>query len=155
MKQDAKTRASELFNIHLHLVANSQTEFRRTVMQSLISEGVVTTVAAAATHYNNAKKSAERIGLVNGLGRTQGSASADRKSNSKDAILDDDKCFTVLETVDNVVVRTESFVAELPARKKYTERLSGRNPAVWKLITGLGPNVGDTYKLQEGETELV
>lgn len=154
MKLDAKIRANQLFHDHLHMIANSQTEFRRAVMQALIDEGIVTTVAAAATHYNNAKKAAERSGHVTGLGRTQATASSDKKS-SKDILISDDECFTVLEILDNVVVRTESFAAEEPARKKYKERLSGRIPAVWKLITGLGPNVGDTYRLLDGESELV
>lgn len=158
MKTDAKTRVLELFYENIGMVNTNQTEFRRKVMQSLIVDCSTLekrmTEAAAATHYNNAKKIAEKAGAVEGLGRCiNASAGPDRKNN-KDMPFDDSDCITVLEVIDNTVIRTESFINEELARTKLKQRLSAKFPTMWKLIKGLGPNVGDTYKLSDDEYEM-
>lgn len=157
MKTDAKTRVLELFYENLDMVKTNQTEFRRKVMQSLIADCSTTdkrmTEAAAATHYNNAKKIAEKAGAVEGLGRTNTVSTTERKNN-KDMPFDDSDCITILEIINNNVTRTQSFLDEELARNKLKERLSAKIPTTWKIIKGLGPNVGDTYKLTEEEYEL-
>jgi len=154
MKIDAKTRVVELFHENLHMAATNQTAFRKKVMNTLIRECSTDdkpmTTAAAATHYNNAKKAAERAGLVSGLGRSN---PPETKAIDQDEIPDDD-CYTVAETVNEVVTRTCSFLNEDLARKKYKERLSAKIPSNWHLIKGLGPNVGDTFRLAESEVLL-
>lgn len=159
MKTDAKTRVLELFYENLDMVKSNQTEFRRKVMQSLIQDcssiDKRMTEAAAATHYNNAKKIAEKAGAVEGLGRAVNNVVfLGERKNNKDMPFDDKDCITLLEVVNNVVTRTRSFLDEELARSKLKERLSAKIPSTWKLIKGLGPNVGDTYKLTDEESEL-
>ena len=145
----AKQRAVEVFNANLDMIPVDQTLFRRTVMQTLVTEFMISN-ATAATHYNNAKKLAEKNGAVSGLGRV-----AAMRDRSKDTIIPESECFTITEVIDNIVTRTQSFVSEQSAREKLAERRKAKVPTDWKLISGLGPNVGDTYKLSVGEVELV
>lgn len=157
MSKDAKTRAVELFNEHLHLVQTNQKLFRKTILDTIIAEFTTPektfSVASAATHYNNAKKAAEAAGLVAGLGRV--SIPGEKVPNADGTMpFDDCDCITVCEVCENVVRRTQSFINEELARKTYQERLKSRFQGTWKLIKGLGPNVGDTYKLADTELEL-
>lgn len=153
MKQSPKLRAITLFNENMYMINESQTQFRKKVMQTLMAEFNISQ-AASATHYNNAKKLAEKDGIIVGLGRGSDAVGDRRRSNPNDRLIHDDDCFTVLEVIDDAVTRTQSFIDEELARTKLKERLSAKIPTTWKLIRGLGPNVGDTYKLSESEKEL-
>ena len=62
---NAKQRAIEIYNHHLALASTDGRGFRKTVMDQLMAE-TGCSLAAAATHYNNAKKLAAP---VEGLGR--------------------------------------------------------------------------------------
>ena len=66
----AKDRAVELYNQHIELAITDGRLFRKTVMDTLMLE-TGCTLAAAATHYNSAKKLAAP---VEGLGRPAVSA---------------------------------------------------------------------------------
>lgn len=148
MQKTAKDRAYEIFVDNIHIAGIDQTIFRRKVMDTLKEEYNATT-AAAATHYNNAKKLAESNGLISGLGRPQQA----KRTTSKD-VVSDSECYTVLEIVDDTVTRTRSFLDVTLAKANLKLRLSARNPSCWKLISGMGPNVGDTYRLRPGEVEI-
>lgn len=154
MKQDAKSRANELFQEHKHMIGVNQTEFRRTVMQTLMAEFGIS-LASSATHYNNAKKAAQSTGdaEVANLGRLA-TSSASKQVDEDGVPFNDEDCITVCEVVGEIAGRSQSFLNEEAAREKYQERLKSRIPSTWKLIKGLGPNPGEAYKLREGEIEL-
>jgi len=160
MSKDIKVRAYEIFVENLHIAETNQTIFRRLVVDTIIAEFATVerpmSLAASAAHYNTAKKLAESKGLVSGLGRPpkDPSQSKPEKLNGSKQPFDDEDCFTVLEIVNGVVTRTGSFLNEELARKKLAERRSSKFPTTWKFIKGLGPNVGDTYKLGDLEVDL-
>lgn len=160
MAQDIKTRAYEVFVANLHVAQTNQTVFRRLVVDIIIAEFATPdkpmSLAASAAHYNTAKKRAEAEGLVSGLGRPPkdpGEAKPEKAGSSK-LLFDDSDCITVLEVIDGVVTRTGSYLDEGLARKKLAERRSSKFPTTWKIIKGLGPNVGDVYKLVDLEVDL-
>lgn len=149
---NTKERALEIFKEHLHLIpTEGQTVFRKTVMTQIMAE-FLTNLSSAATHYNNAKKTAENQNLITGVGRNNAS-----KKNTDSS---SENCYTVCEVIVNeatntqVVNRTRSYFTEEEARAVRKQRMSRPSESVWKLIKGLGPNVGDTYKLDETEIEL-
>jgi hypothetical protein len=152
MKSNVSKRAIELFNNNIPMIADNPTTFRRKVMQTLVAEYSIS-VAAAATYYNNAKKLAVNSGLVTEFGRVQAAAArdVDKFGNS---ILSESECYTVLELTNDIVTRTKSYLYEDDATTAYNKKLNSRFSGTWKLIKGMGPNVGDTYRLQDGEVEL-
>ena len=163
---NAKTRAVELFNEHIALSTTDQTAFRRLVMNTLIAEFSLPdkpmSIAAAATHYNNAKKGAEAAGTVSGLGRTVTKvidpdavvATVGKIKKAGKAIVDDSACFTVIEVIDGIVCRCRSYLDIGEARDDVYDRREFSSFERWKLIQGLGPNSGETYRLRDDEKEI-
>lgn len=151
---NAKQRAVEIYNQHLSLASTDGRNFRKTVMDQLMSE-TGCSLAAAATHYNNAKKAAP---VIEGLGRATTPKTVRKmpKGTNKEPEVADNECFTVLEILsDKTVGRTHSFEGLGLAKIKWGESLSRSPEAHWVLIQGLGPNHGDNYKLEPGEKVLL
>lgn len=160
MAQDIKTRAFDIFIENLELAKVDQSMFRRRVIETIMVEFSTPekqmSHAASAAQYNSAKKKAEGQGQVAGLGRPAKDPSEVKheKGDSSKLLFDDCDCYTVLEIVDGLVRRTGSFLDKGLALQKLAERRTAKIPTMWKLIQGLGPNVGDVYKLADNETEL-
>jgi hypothetical protein len=162
----AKERAVELFNANIGMIEEiNQTEFRRHVMNTLIEEFSTPekemTIAAAATHYNNAKKLAESQGLVSGLGRSTpapvaGTTIIKPKKTVEKKTIDDDACFTVVEVVGGETRRTMSFIANGDASEHFEACYLSfpEHSKNWRLIQGLGPNSGEPFRLQAGEKDI-
>lgn len=154
----AKQRAIELYNQHIGLAATDGRLFRKTVMETLQQELGITE-SAAATHYNNAKKSAPP---VDGLGRApvpKGVVKPGSKSKKTIQLQDDNDCFTVIELVKSegntvVVGRCQSFLIQGDASECFDVKTEAWPGSVWVLIQGLGPNSGETYRLGHGEKEI-
>jgi hypothetical protein len=149
---NAKTRAVEIYNQHIGLASSDGRSFRKTVMDQLMQE-TGCTLAAAATHYNNAKKAAP----VEGLGRTPVPKGARKLSNKSkpDSLQADEECFSVLELVPNgsdmEVGRCQAFLMQGDASECFDEKIEAWPTKQWVMINGLGPNSGDTFKLGAGE----
>lgn len=160
MANDIKSRAFNIFVENLELAKTNQTIFRRRVVDIIIAEfstpDKIMSLAASAAHYNNAKKLAEEKGLVSGLGRPPKDPNEVKpeKTGSSKLLFDDSDCITVLEVIDGIVTRTGSYLNEALAWEHLKERRSSRFPTTWKIIKGLGPNVGDIYKLVDLEVDL-
>ena len=154
---DTKTRAMEIYNKHLALAGTDGRSFRKTVMDELMAEMGVT-LASAATHYNNCKKAVP----VTGLGRATVSKGVRKASNKgKDGnIAPDNECFTVIELVgagdgaEHYVGRCQSFLLQGDASEKFDEKVEAWPMTSWVMIQGLGPNHGETFKLDTGEKEI-
>jgi hypothetical protein len=153
---NAKERAVEIYAQHLALASTDGRSFRKTVMDQLMSE-TGCSLAAAATHYNNAKKAAP---TVEGLGRAAVPKTVRKmpKGKSEDPEVEDNECFTVLEVLidgsSHTVGRTHSYEGLGLAKIKLGECLTRTPTATWYLIQGLGPNHGDTFKIAAGEKVL-
>lgn len=155
---NAKQRAIELFNHHIKLAKTDGRLFRKTVLEQLMKE-TGCSVAAAATHYNTAKKMAAPI---DGLGRAPVAPGVKKMGGSKqkmgDPEVDDNDCFSVLEIVkkdENFVVgRCQSFILQGDASEKFDEKVEAWPNCTWVMIQGLGPNSEDTFKLAPGEKEI-
>jgi hypothetical protein len=153
---NAKDRALEIYNQHLTLASTDGRSFRKTVMDQLMAE-TGCSLAAAATHYNSAKKAVP----VEGLGRApvaKGVRKMPGKGKDK-AIVQDNECFTVLELVTGEgnafhVGRCQSFIMQGDASEKFDEKIEAWPNSSWVLMQGLGPNSGETYKLDAGEKEV-
>jgi hypothetical protein len=153
---NAKDRALEIYNQHLALATANGRSFRRTVMDQLQAE-TGCSVAAAATHYNNAKKSVP----VDGLGRApipKGVRKASSKGKDK-GVVPDNECFTVIELVpvENGtphVGRCQSFLMQGDASEKFDEKIEAWPTKSWVMIQGLGPNSGESFKLDANEKEI-
>lgn len=153
---NTKERALEIYNQHLALASTDGRSFRKTVMDQLMSEMGIS-LASAATHYNNCKKAAP----VEGLGRAPVSKGVRKPGSSKgkDKVdVPDDECFSVLELIPNgeaySVGRCQSFILQGDASEKFDEKVEAWPKASWAMIKGLGPNSGETYKLDSGEKEI-
>ncbi len=153
---NAKQRAVEIYNEHIALAQTDGRLFRKTVMDQLMAE-TGCSLAAAATHYNNAKKAAP----VEGLGRapvTKGARKVTPGKGKAAELVPDDECFTVLELVnkdgEHLVGRSQSFIYQGEAGETFESKTSAWPNSTWVLIQGLGPNSGDSYKLEPGEKEL-
>jgi len=153
---NAKDRALEIYNQHLALATANGRSFRKTVMDQLMAE-TNCSLAAAATHYNNAKKSVP----VDGLGRApiaKGVRKATGKGKDK-GVVPDNECFTVIELVpvENGTLhvgRCQSFLLQGDASEKFDEKIEAWPTKSWVMIQGLGPNSGETFKLDSGEKEI-
>ena len=155
----AKDTAIEIFNKHIGLATSDPKAFRKTVLNELIERsGGTMSMAAAATHYNTAKKAATPI---EGLGRAP-LAPGVRKMAGKTAkvtdLVPDEECFTVIELVQGenskTVGRCQSFIMQGDASEKFDEKVEAWPFVEWVMISGLGPNHGDSFKLGQGEVEI-
>lgn len=155
---NAKERAVELYNQHIALATTDPRSFRKTVMDQLMAE-TGCSLAAAATHYNNAKKAGP---VIEGLGRApvaKGVRKMGGAKSKKDELVDDNECFSVFELVkadDNhiVVGRYQSFLIQGDASETFDRKIESWPNSEWIMIQGLGPNSGDTFKLEPGEKEI-
>jgi len=150
---NAKQRAIEIYNLHLALASTDGRNFRKTVMDQLMAE-TGCSLAAAATHYNNAKKQAVP---VEGLGRApvpKGIRKPGGKGKKQEDLQDDNECFTVIELRDGSVGRCQSFLMQGDASEKFDDKVLAWPHSGWVMIQGLGPNSGDTFKLDTGEKEI-
>jgi hypothetical protein len=150
---NAKQRAIEIYNDHLALASTDGRGFRKTVMDQLMAE-TGCSLAAAATHYNNAKKQAAP---VEGLGRApapKGLRKPGGKGKKQEDLQDDNECFTVIEIRDGCVGRCQSFLMQGDASEKFDDKVVAWPHSTWVMIQGLGPNSGDTFKLDTGEKEI-
>lgn len=149
---NAKERALEIYNHHLAVASTDGRGFRKTVMDQLMAE-TGCSLAAAATHYNNAKKAVP----VDGLGRAPVAKGVRKASNKTKAaeVQPDEECFTVIELVksgnDHTVGRCQSFLMQGDASEKFDGKVAVWPNSSWVMIQGLGPNHGDTFKLGDGE----
>lgn len=157
---NAKQRAIELYQEHIALATTDGRLFRKTVMDTLMAE-TGCSLAAAATHYNNAKKGAAPI---EGLGRAPAPAGLKKPGatpgkHKEGEVCDDNECFSVIELVpagpDNYSVgRTQAFLMQGDASEKFDEKIGYWPNCHWIMIQGLGPNHSDTFKLDAGEKEI-
>ena len=150
---NAKDRAEEIFNSHIALAVTDGRLFRKTVMEQLKDE-TGCSQAAAATHYNNAKKLAAPI---EGLGRAEVPAGVRKmpaKGKKQIETIPDNECFSVIEVIAGAVGRCQSFDTQGNASENFDERVMYRPETTWLLIQGLGPNSGDSFKLEAGEKEI-
>ena len=153
---NAKERALEIYNQHLVLASTDGRNFRKTVMDQLMAE-TGCSLAAAATHYNNAKKAVP----VEGLGRApiaKGVRKPTAKGKDKTEVPDDE-CFSVLELrsgdgINFHVGRCQSFILQGDASEKFDEKVEAWPSNTWVLIQGLGPNSGESFRLDAGEKEI-
>jgi len=150
---NAKQRIIEIYNQHLALASTDGRLFRKTVMDQLKAE-TGCTQAAAATHYNNAKKLSAPI---EGLGRApvpKGIRKPGGKGKKQEDLQDDNECFTVIEVRDGSVGRCQSFLMQGDASEKFDTKVEAWPRSTWVMIQGLGPNSGDNFKLDAGEKEI-
>ncbi len=146
---NAKERAVELYIQHIELAKTDGRAFRKTVMEQLMQE-TGCSLAAAATHYNNAKKA----NPVEGLGRQNALATTAKKVDGTTAEVDDNDCFSVLEINNGAVGRCQSFIMQGDASETFDAKVMHWPQSVWVMIQGLGPVAGETYKLEPGEKEI-
>ena len=149
-----KDTAVVIYAKHIALASQDGRLFRKTVMDEIMAT-CNCSLAAAATFYNNAKKAAP----VEGLGRAPAPKGLVKPGSTKTKpagdLQDDDTCFTVLElTVDGSVGRCQSFSMQGDASEKFDDKVMAWPNVTWVMIQGLGPNSGDTFKLQAGEKEI-
>lgn len=156
---NAKQRAVELYQLHIALASTDGRLFRKTVMDTLMAE-TGCSLAAAATHYNNAKKAQP----IEGLGRVPAPAGLKKPGTTstkpkEGELQEDNDCFTVIELVpagpDNYSVgRCQSFLMQGDASEKFDSKTESWPKCHWIMIQGIGPNHGDTFKLEPGEKEI-
>ena len=154
----AKDRAVELYNQHIALATTDGRLFRKTVMDTLMSE-TGCTLAAAATHYNSAKKLAAP---VEGLGRPATPATVRKPTVTKhkgEELQEDDECFTVMELLTHedgsiTVGRNRSHLMHGDASEDFDEKIDYKPVNTWVMIKGLGPLYGETFKLSGREAEI-
>lgn len=155
---NAKERAFEIYNQHIVMAGTDGRLFRRTVMDQL-KKDTGCSQAAAATHYNNAKKAGPTIA---GLGRLPTAKGVRKMGGKKDlgtsTVVEDDECFTVIELVKNensfTVGRCQAFIMQGDASEKFDSKIEIWPNSSWVMIQGLGPNHGDAYRLASGEKEI-
>jgi len=154
---NAKDRAIEIFNQHIALASTDPRLFRKTVMDQLKAE-TGCSVAACATHYNNAKKKHQPI---EGLGRAPTAPGVRKMGKGKPAsaeLVDDNDCFTVIELrpaeIGFTVGRCQSFLMQGDASECFDTKTEAWPNSTWVMIQGLGPNHGNAFKLDAGEKEI-
>lgn len=148
-----KDKAAEIYAAHISLAASDGRLFRKTVMDEIMAT-CGCSLAAAATFYNTAKKQAAP---VDGLGRApvpKGLRKPGGTGKVIEQLQDDNDCFTVIEVVNGCVGRCQSFLTQGDASEKFDSKIITWPTATWVMIRGLGPNTGDTFKLDDGEIEI-
>lgn len=149
---DTKTRAAEIYQQHIGLATTDPRNFRKTVMDQIMSELNVS-LASAATHYNNAKKASP----VEGLGRatvTKGARKITTSKGKSQEVIPDEECYTVLEIIEGKVGRTFSYEFQGEASEVFEKKVYGWPNSAWVMIKGLGQNPGDPYYLNADEKEI-
>lgn len=153
---NAKTRAVELYQLHIALATTDGRLFRKTVMDTLMAE-TGCSLAAAATHYNQAKKAQP----VEGLGRAPvpaGVRKAKGKPGKPEELKPDNECFAVIELKqedgNTVVGRCQTFLLQGDASETFDSKITNWPRSSWVMIQGLGPSHGDTFKLESDEKEI-
>jgi hypothetical protein len=151
---NTKTRAIEIYQQHIALASTDGRLFRKTVMDQIMAELGVS-LASAATSYNNCKKAVP----VEGLGRPTVTKGARKvtiggKGGKTQDIIPDNECFTVIELVADCIGRTQAFSTQGDASEAFDSKTKAWPRNTWVLIQGLGPNAGDTYKLESDEKEV-
>lgn len=153
-----KEVAAEIYKKHLPLAETDGRKFRKTVMDEIMAT-TGCSLAASATYYNNCKKEVP----VEGLGRPPVSKNLRKPSATKDDDDDADDipesdCFTVLELLKNntefSIGRCASFGHQGDASEVFDSKIMLWPKSNWVMITGMGPNPGDTFKLKAGEQEI-
>lgn len=148
-----KDIAAEIYTKHLALASTDGRMFRKTVMDEIM-DVCGCSLAASATFYNNCKKGATPI---EGLGRPpvpKGLRRPNSKGKEQDILQDDNDCFSVIEIEHGNVARMQSFLMQGDASEEFDSRIVLWPNSTWVLIQGLGPNFGDTFKLEIGEKEI-
>jgi len=148
-----KDTAVEIYTKHISLASADGRLFRKTVMDEIMAT-CGCSLAAAATFYNNAKKGATP---VEGLGRApvpKGIRKPGSKGKSQEQLQDDNDCVSVIELIENNVARCQSFLTQGDASEAFDDRVKYGPRNEWVMIWGLGPNSGDTFKLDAGEKEI-
>ena len=148
-----KDTAVEIYAKHIALASTDGRLFRKTVMDEIMAT-CGCTLAAAATFYNNAKKGATP---VEGLGRApvpKGVRKPGGKGKTQVQLQDDNDCFSVIEIVDGNVARCQAFLMQGDASETFDSKSEAWPRSTWVMIQGLGPNSGDTFKLEAGEKEI-
>jgi hypothetical protein len=148
-----KQRAIEIYNQHISLATTDGRLFRKTVMDQLVAE-TGCSIAGAATHYNNCKKTIP----VEGLGRPvtpKGVRKVSTAKGKQSKTTPDSQCFTVMEiTKEGKVGRSESFEFQGVASELFDGKVKTWPNKDWVMINGLGPNPGDEFKLSFEEKEI-
>ena len=151
-----KQRAMDIFNQHVAIAATDPTLFRRTVIEQIMVE-FKTTHASAATDYNTCKNNSPEIP---GLGRPKSAVVRKAPKNKEEEDLQaDNDCFTVIELLalengDLQVGRCMSHLLQGDASEQFDDITQYKPKHCWVMIKGLGPLVGEDYKLQQGESEI-
>lgn len=153
-----KDVAEEIYKKHMALASVDGRLFRKTVREEVMAT-TGCSPAAASTYYNNSKKSNP---VIAGLGRAPAPKGLKKPGNkpdkAADEILDDDECFTVIELVKSekgfTVGRCQSFELQGEASEKFDSKIEVWPNSIWFLIQGLGPNHGESFKLEQGEIEI-
>lgn len=153
----AKDRAIEIYKQHIALATTDGRLFRRTVVFQLMEE-LGCSISTAAAHYNTAKK----LNPVPGLGRDPVSKGVRKMGGAKakkgEDLVPDNECFSVLEIINTgtntVVGRCQSFILQGDASEKFDDKVKAWPTSTWVLIQGLGPNSGETYRLEPDEKEI-
>ncbi len=158
---NAKQRAVEIYQQHIALATTDGRMFRKTVMDQLMLE-TSCTLAAAATHYNNAKKGAPIEGLgrapaPKGLRRPSEEIAGGGDHKTIEQLLDEE-CYTVSELVTNgesVTCGKMRMHNRQGDASEFFDQMVRMYPAkAWVMIRGLGPNPTDAYKLGPNEKEI-
>ena len=148
-----KDTAVEIYAKHIALASTDGRLFRKTVMDEIMAT-CGCTLAAAATFYNNAKKGATP---VEGLGRApvpKGVRKPGGKGKTQVQLQDDNDCCSVIEIENGNVARCQAFLMQGDASEAFDARIEFTPRNDWVMIQGLGPNSGDTFKLEPGEKEI-
>lgn len=159
---DIKKLSSELFAANLELAKTDGKAFRALIIKSLMASSECS-VSTAATAYNNAKIAHEgQHGTIPGLGRPKPAAGVVRpgavKTRKKPEMVADNDCFTVIELISadgqETVGRCQSFIYQGEAGETFDSKVEAWPNSTWVVISGLGPNHGEKYKLESGEKEV-
>lgn len=155
-----KSRATEIYALHIALAHTDPRLFRKTVREQLMQE-FGASEASVSTHYNNCKKAWEaQRGAIEGLGRSPVAPGVRKMGGTKakpdDTEVDDDDCFSVIELVEDgqSVGRCQAFILQGDASEKFDGKIETWPNCTWVMIKGLGPIHGDSYKLGAGEKEI-
>lgn len=153
MAKSNKERAQEIYNQHIALASTDGRLFRKTVREQMMAE-TGCSGAAASTFYNNSKKASAPI---EGLGRApipKGVRKPGSKPGAAVELQADDDCFSVMEVIDGSVCRCQSFAMQGDASEEFDSRIAHWPNSLWIFIKGMGPNSGDPFKLERGESEI-